>query len=52
MLLFKHLQKCRCIFYIQIVRNDDKLSNEVERNHEKKLKVRLFYEKRRHCKDF
>ena len=28
------------VFYTQIVRNDAKLSSEVERNHEKKLKVR------------
>ena len=34
------ISSVRRIFYIQIVRNDAKLSSEVERNHEKKLKVR------------
>ena len=32
--------KVQRVFYTQIVRNDAKLSSEVERNHAKKLKVR------------
>lgn len=39
-------------FYTQIVRNDAKLSSGVERNHEKKLKVRKKSEKGRCIKDF